>query len=86
MKQKTTNPAITTVGEIVEKVNSILEPIEDVTPSEEDITNNKAAVILLAKEDSVLTFSCGSAKMQGIIIAQLLKRQPILLMAVLNEL
>lgn len=86
MKTKATNPAIATVGEIIEKVNSLLEPIEDVTPTEEDITGNKAAVILLAKENSVLTFGCGSAKMQGVIIAQLLKRRPILLMAVLNEL
>lgn len=86
MKTEATNPTIATVGEIVEKVNSILEPIEDVTPTEDDITGNKAAVILLAKEDSVLTFGCGSARMQGIIIAQMLKRQPVILMAVLNEL
>ena len=68
-----------TINEVVESLKSAIEPIEDVDTSENN--KNMAAIVLATDGDDTVLFGAGSVKTQAALIAALLNRQPILMLA-----
>ena len=79
MKKANPNP---TMNEVVESLKEVIHPIEEVDTS--DHNEETAAIVLAADGDDIILFGAGTVKMQATLIAALLKRQPILMLALTN--